>query len=90
MAVGTVSAVIDPHLVVLGGGIGSNPQLLAAVRDVVGLLLPEPPRIESSKLGSEASLYGAVDAALDLAHRELLRRAAAADDTLSAPLIANG
>jgi predicted NBD/HSP70 family sugar kinase len=79
MAVATVCAVIDPHLVVLGGGIGSNQRLLTAVREVVNLLLPTPPLLESSKLGPEASLYGAADAAMDLAHRELLRRAAASD-----------
>jgi predicted NBD/HSP70 family sugar kinase len=80
MAVATVCAVLDPHLVVLGGGIGSNQLLLDGVREIVDRIFPTPPQLESSKLGPEASLYGAADIALDAAHRELLRRAAETDD----------
>ena len=87
MAVATVCAVIDPYLVVLGGGIGSNQRLLTGVRDVVDRLFPTPPTLESSKLGAEASLYGAADIALGVAHRELVRRATECDASEATPAV---
>jgi predicted NBD/HSP70 family sugar kinase/biotin operon repressor len=64
LAIATVGAVIDPELVVLGGGIGSNPALVAPVRAAVAGLLPLPMRVETSRLGDKAALYGAVAIAL--------------------------
>ncbi len=63
-AVLVVAAVIDPELVVLGGGIGSNPQLLAPLREAVAAITPWPVRIETSSLGSRAGVLGAVSHAL--------------------------
>src|SRR5918911_1549004 len=48
VAIATVCAVIDPELVVLGGGIGSNPLLLAPVRATAAALFPPTVRIETS------------------------------------------
>jgi predicted NBD/HSP70 family sugar kinase len=59
--VAAIVAVVDPELVVLGGGIGSNADLLLdPVRAVLASLVPRPPRVETSTLGSDAVLAGAL------------------------------
>ena len=56
-----VAAVADVALVVLGGGIGVNGDLLLApVRRRLGEWLPFPPRVEVSSLGDAAVLTGAL------------------------------
>ncbi len=65
LTIASTCAVFDPELVVLGGGIGSNPQLLPLVRKGIAALVPFPPRLESSALGGAASLTGALRIALD-------------------------
>ncbi len=64
IAVAAVCAIIDPELVVLGGGIGGNGLLVGPVRARVAALLPLVARIETSRLGDNASLYGAIAMAL--------------------------
>jgi predicted NBD/HSP70 family sugar kinase len=59
-----VAALIDPEMVVLGGGIGSNPALLGPLRAAVARLVPWPLRIETSALGARAGLVGALHHAL--------------------------
>jgi predicted NBD/HSP70 family sugar kinase len=75
-AIASVIAVVDPELVVLGGGIGSNPALLGPVRATVAELVPLTARIETSRLGDQAALHGAVAAALLEARVQLFTRAA--------------
>ncbi len=75
LTVASACAVFDPELVVLGGGVGSNPLLLPTVRDTVAAHVPFPPRIETSALGVAASLTGALFVALAAAREELLRAA---------------
>jgi predicted NBD/HSP70 family sugar kinase len=56
-----VSAVTDIALVVLGGGIGVNADLLLdPIRDRLTGWLPYPPRVEVSSLGDAAVLTGAL------------------------------
>jgi len=56
-----IAAVADVGLVVLGGGIGANGDLLLEpVRKHLGEWLPYPPRIETSSLGEAAVLTGAL------------------------------
>ena len=74
-AIASVIAVVDPELVVLGGGIGSNPSLLSPVRSTVAELVPLTARIETSRLGDQAALHGAVAAALREARAQLFTRA---------------
>jgi predicted NBD/HSP70 family sugar kinase len=72
VAIATVCAIIDPELVVLGGGIGSNQSLLRPVRSTVAQLVPIPARIETSLLGEKASLHGAIAVALRQAREQFL------------------
>jgi predicted NBD/HSP70 family sugar kinase len=53
--------VTDVELVVLGGGIGANGDLLLdEVRPLLARWLPYPPRVEISSVGDAAVLMGAL------------------------------
>jgi predicted NBD/HSP70 family sugar kinase len=71
-AIATVCAILDPELVVLGGGIGANPALLRPVRGAAAVLVPITARIETSLLGERAALQGAIAVALHAARTSLL------------------
>jgi predicted NBD/HSP70 family sugar kinase len=63
-----VAAVTDIALVVLGGGIGVNADLLLdPIRDLLTRWLPYPPRVEVSSLGDAAVLTGALAVGLRFA-----------------------
>jgi predicted NBD/HSP70 family sugar kinase len=75
LTIAAVSAVLDPELVILGGGIGSNGDLL--LEPVVAKLRavsPFRPRIEISSLRQDATLHGAVWQALQAAQDQLFDR----------------
>ena len=56
-----IAAVADVGLVVLGGGIGANGDLLHdPIRHLLADWLPSPPRVEASNLGDAAVLTGAL------------------------------
>jgi predicted NBD/HSP70 family sugar kinase len=68
-----VAAVVDVELVVLGGGIGLNGDLLLdRVRERLATRLPYPPRVEVSALGDAAVLTGAVSVATRAALEQIL------------------
>jgi predicted NBD/HSP70 family sugar kinase len=71
-AIATVCAILDPELVVLGGGIGASPLLLRPVRGAAAALVPMTARIETSLLGERAALQGAIAVALHAARTSLL------------------
>ena len=71
-AIATVCAILDPELVVLGGGIGASPLLLRPVRGAAAVLVPITARIETSVLGERAALQGAIAVALHAARATLL------------------
>ncbi len=71
-AIATVCAILDPELVVLGGGIGASPLLLRPVRGAAAALVPITARIETSLLGERAALQGAIAVALHAARAALL------------------
>jgi predicted NBD/HSP70 family sugar kinase len=71
-AIATVCAIVDPELVVLGGGIGASPLLLRPVRGAAAVLVPITARIETSLLGERAALQGAIAVALNAAREMLL------------------
>jgi len=61
-----IAAVTDVALVVLGGGIGANGDLLLEpVRAELARRLPYPPRVEASGLGDGAVLSGALAVGLE-------------------------
>ena len=77
LAIAAIVPVIDPELVVLGGGIGSNGDLLLErVEAELAAISPFRPRIEVSVLGDEAGLHGAVATALQAAQTLLFARGA--------------
>ncbi len=67
-----IASVADVRLVVLGGGIGANGDLLHdRVRALLAEWLPYPPRIEGSSLGDAAVLTGALSVALRAARENV-------------------
>jgi predicted NBD/HSP70 family sugar kinase len=70
--VAPIASVADVRLVVLGGGIGANGDLLHdRVRELLAEWLPYPPRIEGSSLGNAAVLTGALSVALRAARENV-------------------
>nr|WP_237536732.1 ROK family protein [Streptomyces sp. SID5785] len=65
LAVAGVTAVLDPDLVVLGGGVGAGADLLlTTVTDTLHRLTPLRPRLAASTTGPDAVLLGALTLAL--------------------------
>jgi predicted NBD/HSP70 family sugar kinase len=74
IAAANVSCVVDPSLVVLGGALGMQGDLLLQrVRQIVGRIIPAPPIVVASDLDKDAPLWGCVLVALGEA-RERVRR----------------
>lgn len=71
----SICAVLDPEAIVLTGGIGANPALVARVGELLAGLAPFPPAVIQSSLGEQASLIGALAMAVR-SQQELLVRAA--------------
>ncbi len=76
LAVQAVHSILDPALVVFGGGIGNRPDFVSRVRDYVARLTRRPPRIETSRLGDRAGMIGAI----------ALARSHAGDATARSPM----
>jgi predicted NBD/HSP70 family sugar kinase len=71
-AISNIVAVLDPALVVFGGGFShAGPLLVEPVRRVVTRIMPNVPALEISSLGDDASLLGAVSSAMDAAEARL-------------------
>jgi predicted NBD/HSP70 family sugar kinase len=67
-----VATMVDPDLVVLGGGIANaGAALLEPVRRAVNAAVPFPPRVVLSELGDGAAAIGAVRHALDAVDKVL-------------------
>ncbi len=70
-AVCAIVTVIDPELVVLGGGIGQAPGFAAAVTSELARLAPVMPDVRVSALGTEAVVDGCLASGAGLAWQRL-------------------
>ncbi|MGZ4131914.1 MAG: ROK family protein [Actinomycetota bacterium] len=78
LAISAIAPVLDPELVILGGGTGRHGDvLLGPVRAELHALSPFAPRVEVSPLAEDAELIGAVSFALEAAQDQLFARAEA-------------
>ena len=72
IATANLSVVIDPSLVILGGGlIAQAPSLVSEVQKIVSRIVPMPSAIVASPLGQEAPLWGSLHIAMDEARDRL-------------------
>ncbi len=76
VGVANVVAVLDPDLIVFGGGAskGAPDLMLATVEKVVRRIQPDPPPLKLSALQEKAQTYGAIFSALSLAQDAVLRQ----------------
>ena len=76
LALAAIVSVLDPALVILGGGIGRNGDLLLEpIQSELATLAPVQPPVVVSQLGEDAELLGAVSMALGVAQERLFARA---------------
>lgn len=73
-AVASAAAVVDPDLVVLGGGIGQAPGFAARVAEALEPIFPFAPRVVVSALGDDAIADGCLALGGETAWRRLLER----------------
>ena len=77
LAIAAVTPVVDPQLVILGGGIGRNADLLLeSIDSELQELLPFRPKLAISALGDDAVLQGAIAIALETARDRVFARPA--------------
>jgi predicted NBD/HSP70 family sugar kinase len=75
LVIATIAPIVDPELVILGGGIGRNEDLLMQRIDrELRAISPFRPRLAQSVLGEDAVLRGAVGAALAAARERVFAR----------------
>jgi predicted NBD/HSP70 family sugar kinase len=75
LVVAAVSAVLDPDLVVLGGGVGHSADLLLPpVREALYRMTPLRPEVAPSTLGDDAVLLGAIACAVRSARPAVFER----------------
>lgn len=70
-AICAIVTVVDPELVVLGGGIGQAPGFAAAVTAQLRSLAPVMPEVRVSALGTDAVVDGCLASGADLAWKQL-------------------
>jgi predicted NBD/HSP70 family sugar kinase len=80
LVVGTIAAILDPEFVLLGGGVGSNIDLLRPpLERRLAELTPLGPRVAEGQLGQDAIVLGAVASALDTARDLVFEQRAGGD-----------
>lgn len=67
----SVVTIVDPELIVLGGGIGQAPGFAAEVARELGLIAPAMPEVRVSALGTNAVVDGCLAAGAELAWTQL-------------------
>jgi predicted NBD/HSP70 family sugar kinase len=71
LLVATVTAVLDPEKVVLGGNIGGQPEMVDLVRRILPSCTRRPVPVEQGLLGPRATVVGAAAIALGELHNSL-------------------
>jgi predicted NBD/HSP70 family sugar kinase len=84
-AVCAIVTVVDPGLIVLGGGIGRAPGFAAAVTAELAGICPVMPEIRVSALGTSAVVDGCLASGADLAWRRLTSQLAQAEPASAEP-----
>jgi glucokinase len=72
MGVGAVIALLDPGIVVMGGGIGARPGVAEAIGKLTATLVPSQCRVVASALGDRAGVVGALAYAREQAKLRLI------------------
>jgi len=70
-AIAAIVTVVDPELIVLGGGVGQAPGFAAAVTAELRRLAPVMPEVRVSALGTDAVVAGCLASGADLAWQRL-------------------
>jgi glucokinase len=73
-AISNISLILNPSVIVMGGGVGSNSNLFETTLRLIEQNEIARPRLIQSALGADAQLFGAVFAALELVEETLMRR----------------
>ena len=73
-ALGSIVAIVDPEMIVLGGGIGQAPGFASAVAESLDRLAPFVPEIRVSALGDDAVVDGCLAAGMEMAWHRVLER----------------
>jgi predicted NBD/HSP70 family sugar kinase len=73
-ALASIVAIVDPELVVLGGGIGRAPGFAVAVAERLEKIVPFTPEVRVSALGDDAVVDGCLAAGLERAWQRALAR----------------
>lgn len=60
IGIASVVALVDPELVILGGGIGTRPEFIARIEEFLALCLLKPVPVAPSPLENRATLMGAI------------------------------
>jgi hypothetical protein len=63
---------LDPEIVILGGGVGSHPELCRITAKLLGRNQFAKPQVRSSSLGTQAQLHGAISLSLSATEAQLL------------------
>jgi len=63
---------LDPEMVILGGGVGSHPELCRITAKLLGRNQFAKPQVRSSSLGTQAQLHGAISLSLSATEAQLL------------------
>ncbi|MCU1321200.1 MAG: hypothetical protein JWM43_849 [Acidobacteriaceae bacterium] len=71
-AIADISLLLNPEAVVLGGGVGSHPELCRATEKLVQRHEFAQPMLRSSSLGTQAQLHGAVSVSLAAVEERIL------------------
>jgi hypothetical protein len=83
-----VVTVIDPELIVLGGGVGQAPGFAAAVTAQLRSIAPVMPEVRVSALGTDAVVDGCLASGADLAWAQLTGSPAGAPAPSGSPAMA--